>query len=530
MPWVSLLIVIPLVTALVLTVLPRRDPLRRRARAVALTGSVLALAATVVVVALFERSEAALQQVDHVDWIASVGVAWDVGVDGISIWIVLLTTVVFSLATLAICQRMPERGTVFLALIMLAEGGLLGLFTAGDMILFYVFWEVMLIPFALLIWNWGGNDRTGAGLTFVVYTMVGSLIMLVAIIATALIARDHTGTLSFLIRDVQGVPFGETTSTVLLAGFLVAFAIKLPLFPFHGWLPRAYSQAPLVVTILLAAVMSKAGVYGLLRIGLPVFPEGIGNLFVPLVVLALIGIIYGSLLAWRAPTMRMLVGYSSFAHLGFVVLGIVVLDSMAAQGAVLQIINHGVVVAAAFVIVMILTRGTGTDEVDRLGGLGKGAPRLAVAFLFVTMAALAVPGSNAFVGEFFILGGVFAQYAWIAAIAVVGVIYAAVYMLRMYQTAMNGPVRGVQDEGRSVELRARDAVVLVPLVLIMLWIALWPASLVNATIASTNLAIAPAQLFENRPPAQIAPDAAAFVAARERAQVDQTQPITSVTP
>jgi NADH-quinone oxidoreductase subunit M len=502
MPWVSITILIPLVASVALMLLPAAD--RARARAVALLASVLTLASSIVVLALFDRNLAALQQVDHLDWIPAAGVSWDVGVDGISIWLVLLTTVIFTLGTIAACQHLPEqRGPVFLGLIMLAQAGLLGLFTAGDLVLFYVFWEFMLIPFALLIWNWGGAERRGAGMIFVVYTMVGSLLMLVAIVATGILAMDATGELSFLIRDLQGVTFGEATATVLLAGFLLAFAIKIPLWPFHGWLPRAYSQAPIVVTILLAAVMSKAGVYGLLRVGLPVFPEGVGNLIMPVAILALIGILYGSLLAWRAPTMRLLVGYSSLAHLGFIVLGIIVIDRMAAQGAVLQMINHGIVVAAAFAVVMLIARGTGTEDMDRLGGLAKGAPRLAVAFLFITMAALALPGSNAFVGEFFILGGVFEQYAWMAVIAMLGVVYAAVYMLRMYQGTMNGPVRGVRDDGRATEMRARDAIILVPLILMMLWIAVWPASLVDYTQASTDAAVAPAQIAEARPVEQI---------------------------
>lgn len=503
MPWVTITILIPLAASVILLLMPARE--QRAARGVALAGSFLALGSSIAVVASFDRGAAGLQQVDHLDWIPAAGISWDVGVDGISIWLVLLTTAIFTIGTIAACQRLPgERGAAFLGLVMLAQAGLLGLFTAGDLVLFYVFYEFMLIPFALLIWNWGGADRRGAGMAFVAYTMVGSLLMLVAIVATGILAMRQTGTLSFLIRDLVGVPFGEATATVLLAGFMLAFAIKIPLWPFHGWLPRVYSQAPIVITILLAAVMSKAGVYGLLRVGLPVFPEGVGNLLIPVAILALAGIVYGSLLAWRAPTMRLLVGYSSVAHLGFIVLGIIVIDRMAAQGAVLQMINHGIVAAAAFAVVMLLARGTGTEDIDRLGGLARGAPRLAVAFLFVAMAALALPGSNAFVGEFFILGGVFDQYAWMAVIAMLGVVYAAVYMLRMYQGTMNGPVRGVHDDGAATEMRGRDALVLVPLILMMLWIALWPGSLVGYTRASTDLAVAPAQVAVQRPPDQIA--------------------------
>lgn len=503
MPWVSLLVIVPFVAAIALALVPRAN--RALGRTIGIVGAVLTLLVSIVVVVLFDRGDGAMQLVDHTDWVRSIGLSWDLGVDGISIWLVLMTTVLFTLGMFAACQRLPVRGNMFLSLLLLSEVGLLGLFTAGDLVLFYVFWEFMLIPFAFLIWAWGGDDRRRAGLTFVVYTMVGSLIMLVAIISTALIARDHIGHLSFLISDLHGVPFSNTASTLLFAGFVLAFAIKLPLWPFHGWLPMAYSQAPIVVTALMAALMSKAGVYGLLRVGVPLFPEGANTLLIPIAILALIGIVYGSLLAWRAPTMRLLVGYSSLAHLGFIVLGIMVFDRMAAQGSVLQMVNHGVVVAAAFTIVMILGRGGGTEDMDRLGGLAKGAPRLAVVFLIVTMAALALPGSNAFVGEFFILGGVFNQFAWMAVIAMFGVVYAAVYMLRMYQETMNGPVKGVQDEGRSCELRRGDALVLVPLVLIMFFIALWPKALVGATQASTDRAIAPAQIAADRPVSQVAP-------------------------
>lgn len=502
MPWVSLLILVPLAAALALVLVPQED--RRRARLIALSGAGLTLVISIVILVMFDRSSGVMQMTDHLDWISSVGLAWDVGVDGISIWLVLLSTVIFSLGMIAACHRLPERGSAFLSLLLLSEVGLLGLFTSGDLVLFYVFWEFMLVPFAFLIWMWGGSERVRAGFTFVVYTMLGSLIMLVTIVATAILAQDATGQFTFQIQDLRGVPFSSTASTLLFAGFVLAFAIKLPLWPFHGWLPLAYTQAPIVVAGLLAALMSKAGVYGLMRVGVPLFPEGAKNLVIPIAILALIGIVYGSLLAWRAATMRLLVGYSSLAHLGFIVLGIMVFDPMGAQGSVLQMINHGIVVAAAFAIVLVLARGSGTEDIDRLGGLAKGAPRMAAAFLIVTMAALAIPGSNAFVGEFFILAGVFRQYAWMAVIAMLGVIFAAVYMLRMYQTIMNGPLRGAREGGREVELTRADAIVLVPMLALMFWIAIWPASLVGGSSRSVDRAIAPAQIAAGRPQAQIA--------------------------
>jgi NADH-quinone oxidoreductase subunit M len=275
----------------------------------------------------------------------------------------------------------------------------------------------------------------------------------------------------------------------------------VPVWPLHGWLPDAYRAAPLVITGLLAAVMSKAGVYGLIRVGLPTFPDGAENFAIPLSVLALVGILYGSLVAWRSPTMRMLVGYSSLAHLGFIVLGIMAFDLQAGQGAVLQMVNHGLVVAATFAIVGMINRGTAGDRIDRIGGLAAGAPRLATVFLIVAMAALAIPGSNAFVGEFFILTGVFRHHVWLAVLATIGIVLAAVYMLRLYQSTMNGPPFGANI--RATEMRWVDYVVLGPIVAAMLVIALWPASIVDSTRAPVAQAIAPAQIAAERPLDQI---------------------------
>jgi len=498
MPWLSAILLLPLAGALSLLAVPPQGRIQARVHALIASGGALALAG--IVVALFDRDAAGLQFVDHHGWAERVGLSYDVGVDGISLWLVLLTTGLFFLAIVAASVRLPERGRAFLGLLLLAETGLIGLFVAGDLVLFYVFWEAMLVPFYLLIGIWGGRDRGPATLTFVIYTMAGSLIMLVAILATAFVAEDHTGQLTFAIQDLRGVPFTTAQSTWLFAGFALAFAIKLPLWPFHGWLPSAYAQAPILVTGLLAAVMSKAGVYGLLRIGLPVFPEGADNFAVPLGVLAVVGIVYGSLLAWRAPTMRLLVAYSSLAHLGFIVLGIVAFDVIGAQGAVLQMVNHGLVVAALFAIVGIIAARTGRERIDEVSGLAAGAPRLAGVFLIVAMAALAVPGSNAFVGEFFILVGVFRHHVWLAVLASIGIVYAAVYTLRLYQTTMNGPAL---PGARRAELRAPDALYLVPLVLALLLIAFWPASLVGATRASVERAIAPAQVAAGRDPAEI---------------------------
>jgi NADH-quinone oxidoreductase subunit M len=494
-PWITALLLVPLFGALSMLAVPGGEAGRTQARIHALVAATVSLVLSCIVVGLFDRDGGGLQLVDRHGWAERLGLSYNVGVDGISVWLVLLTTGLFFLAVVAASIRLPERGRGFLALLLLAETGLIGLFVAGDLVLFYVFWEAMLVPFYFLIGMWGGPERGRATLTFVIYTMVGSLLMLVAIVAAAFIAEDHTGQLTFNIQELRGVTFTDWESTWLFAGFALAFAIKLPLWPFHAWMPPAYTQAPILVTGLLAAVMSKAGVYGLLRIGLPLFPEGADRFAVPLMVLALIGIVYGSLVAWRARTMRLLVAYSSLAHLGFIVLGIMAFDVIAVQGAVLQMVNHGLVVAAAFAIVGIITARMGREGVDDVGGLAAGAPRLAGVFLVVAMAALAIPGSNAFVGEFFILAGVFQHHPWAAVLACIGIAYAAVYMLRIYQTSMNGPETA---DSRRAELRAADLIYLLPLSLAMLLIAFWPAGIVGATKASVERAIAPAQIAAGR--------------------------------
>lgn len=499
MPWLTILIVIPLFAALAMFIVPEGDV--AVARLVAALGAGITLVMSLIMLGNFHRDWAVPQFVERAGWASQVGLNWTVWVDGISIWLVILTTGLFAIAVAYLCFKTPERPRAFLGLIMLAEMGLLGLFSSGNLVLFYVFWELMLVPFYFLIGSWGGAGRKLASIKFVIYTMVGSLLMLVSIVATAVIAHGITGVYTFDIVSLRNVTYTRPESIWLLAGFLLAFVIKLPLWPFHGWLPDAYRESPIVVVGLLAAVVSKAGVYGMLRIGLPMFPRGMEFFQYPIMVLALVSIVYGSLVAWRQPTMRMLVGYSSLAHLGFIALGIAAIDPQAAQGAVLQMVNHGVVVVAAFAIVAIITARMGREKIDDIGGMAAGAPWLAGLFLVVTMASLAIPGSNSFAGEFFILSGTFRHDWWAATIAMLGVVYAAVYMLRLYQSSMNGPPRG--GDARRAELQVRDLVVLVPLIGVMVFIALWPQALVGASSASVNQAVAPAQVAVGRPRSEI---------------------------
>lgn len=489
MPWVTILILLPLAGAIALLAMGRvRDA--SPAGVIAALVAFATLAVAVVAFVTMDRGAGTLQLVDHQTWISGLGLAWDVGVDGISIWMILLTTVLFFLGVVAAIAANPPRLASYLALILLAEFGLLGLFSAGDLALFYVFWEAMLVPFALLIWMWGDADRRRSAVGFFIYTMVGSLLMLVAILATAFLARTGTDPVTFNIQELAARPWSEAESTWLFAAFALAFLIKVPVFPLHGWMPGAYGSAPLVVTALLSAVMSKAGVYGLIRVGIPLFPEGAGNLALPISILAVLGIVYGSLIAWRQTTMRMLVAYASLAHLGFIVLAVMAFNQMAAQGAVLQMVNHGVVTAAAFAMVGIIARARGGNEqMDRISGLAKGAPLLAGIFLVIAMASLAIPGSNSFVGEFFLLAGVFQEHPVLAVIAMFGVIYASVYMLRLYQTTMNGPPMD-DESNRRAEMRPIDMIYAVPLVIAMLFIAFWPAGITDTTDASVKQSLA----------------------------------------
>ncbi|MCB0881517.1 MAG: NADH-quinone oxidoreductase subunit M [Thermoleophilia bacterium] len=500
MPWLTILLALPIVGGLVLMLQPRLSAGAARGIACLVAPATFGVACGLLFG--FHPNRGPQRQERH-DWISSVGLEWTLRLDGISLALVMLTALIFMITVCALVVKfLPERNpAVYLGLILVAEGALMGLWLAGNLLLFYVFWELMLVPFYFLIGVWGAEGRRQAVTRFVIYTMFGSLIMLVGIVATGVFAQRVTGQFTLDIEALRGVVFTEDQSRWLFAAFALAFAIKLPLFPFHGWLPGAYGTAPIAVTVLLAAVMSKAGAYGFMRIGLPVFPDGAAFWQNTLIVMAVVGIIYGSVVAWRAPTMRLVVAYSSLAHLGFVAIGIMAIDPQAAQGAVLQMVNHGLVVAAAFAVVGLLARRSGREGVDDLGGLADGAPWLAGVFLMVTMASLAIPGSNSWAGEFFILVGAFRHSAWAVILASLGTVYASVYMLRLYQRTMNGP-RGATP-GKAVEMGGADWAMLAPLVAVMGVIALWPHGVLRATEHSVERVVAPAQQALNRPASEI---------------------------
>ncbi|HEX5416984.1 MAG TPA: NADH-quinone oxidoreductase subunit M [Chloroflexota bacterium] len=482
MPWITVIILVPLAGALALAAVPVGPAGRLPARLTAIAAALATLVLVAILVGLFDRGSADLQYVDHHGWAEQAGLTWDVGVDGISIWLLLLTAGIFLLAVAAACWRLPERPRGFLAMLLLAEAALLGLFAAGDLVLFYVFWEAMLVPFYFLIGMWGDGDRVKANVRFVIYTMVGSLLMLVAILATAFVAQSITGQLTFSIRDLQGVQFTDTQSTWLFAAFALAFAIKVPIWPLHTWLPDLYTQTPLGAMVLIT-MLAKVGAFGFLRFAIPLFPAAAAQ-FAPLfAILGLVGIIYGGLTAFTQRDLVGVIAYSSIAHLGFVVLGIFSLTHAAVQGAVVQMVNHGISAGALFLIAAMIYQRVGSTEFARLGGISAKWPVLGTLALVVVLSSTGMPGLNGFVGEFLIVYGALANNWVYAAVAAVGIVIAAVYLISMYRRAMHGPAAATLV---GPDVSGREVIALLPLLALIFVIGIYPAPLLNSLEDGVN--------------------------------------------
>lgn len=413
----------------------------------------------------------------RVPWVPAWGVTYHVGVDGISMFLVMLTAVMTLFAVLA-SNAARERSRQYLALLLILESATVGTFVALDLVLFYLFWELMLVPVYLLIVGWGGPHRARAGMRFLIYSFVGSLFMLVSIIALGyegfLVHHQWTFGLTRLI----GLPLGPVAEGWLFAGFAIAFAVKAPLWPFHGWLPEAYTEAPLPVAAVLSGVLSKAGVYGFLRFALPLFPVAARHFLPVLGILAVIGILYGAVLALTQRNMRRILAFSSVSHMGLILLGAFAVTTVAVEGTVLQMVNHGIIIGALFFLVGMMELRTGGADIDALGGLARRAPVMAGLALGIVLAALGLPGLNGFAGEFLILLGVFQRvpgWGWAASVALV---LAAAYMIRFFQGAWHGTGEDHGELGGS-DLMGRERVVLVPLLMLMLLLGLWPSWLVG---------------------------------------------------
>jgi NADH-quinone oxidoreductase subunit M len=491
----SILLFFPLVLATLGALLPRA-----LAPAGLLVGALVPLAYAVLMLFDFDSGAQGLQYLTDDEWIAELGVRYTLGVDGLNMWLIALTTLLFAASAIWVLVRPPaERPRLFAFHLGLAETAVLGAFLAQDLILFVLFFDLMLVPFYFLVGQWGSGDRTAATFKLVVYTLVGSLLMLAAAVATGVTAdAGPDGGTSFSLAALAQAPLDESEQRWVFAAFALAFLIKMPAFPFHGWMPDGYRSMPLPALAVFSGVLSKVAAYGFLRVALPVFPDAVEDFQTIILLLALASILYGSIQAFTQTNARLILGYSSVAQLGFITLGIFALGEPAgAQGALLQMVQHGLVVAPLFFIIALLVERTGSEDIREMGGVAFRAPVLSALFLIVALATLAMPGSANFAGEFLILLGLFNTKLVIAIIAFTGVAMASVYMLRMFIRAVHNRVGA---NVKSFDIGLRDALVLVPLVLVVLAFAVYPQQALDHSEATVERVVGGSEAV-----AQVAP-------------------------
>jgi NADH-quinone oxidoreductase subunit M len=484
----SVVTFLPVLGAVALALLPRgRDELLRRgALAVSLATFVLSIPLYV----SFDAASPDFQFEEVLRWMPSLGVGYHVGIDGISLLLVLLTTFLTPVALASAWESIEEGTKEFVVAMLVLETGMLGVFVALDLFLFFVFWEAMLIPMYFVIGVWGGARRVYAAIKFVLYTMVGSALMLVAILALYYQHGAATGTYTFDLPTLARYVLAPgTAQNLMFLAFALAFAIKVPLFPFHTWLPDAHVEAPTAGSVILAGVLLKMGTYGFLRFCLPLFPDA-SLAFGPLVfALALIGIVYGAWVSTVQPDLKKLVAYSSVSHLGFVMLGLFTLTPAGLVGGVIQMVNHGLSTGALFLMVGMIYERRHTRLIADFGGLWSVVPAFSALFLLVCLSSLGLPGLNGFVGEFLILVGAFQVNGWLAAAATTGIIFAAVYLLWMYQRVAFGEVR--HEANRHLrDLTPREWALLAPVIVLIVWIGVYPTTFTGKTEATVQALIA----------------------------------------
>ncbi|MFM8001980.1 MAG: NuoM family protein, partial [Actinomycetota bacterium] len=434
-PILSSLIILPLLSSIVVALLGRTRA--EWTKLAALTSSVTTGALSLWLLGAFKSGDAGFQFVSNQPWISQWGISWHLGVDGISLFLVVLTGILFPLVIVGIDPHHNE--TSYFAWMLLLQAGVMGSFMALDLFLFFVMFEIVLVPMYFLIGGWGYDQRVYAATKFFLYTMAGSAFMLVGIIATVSLARRDLGYVTFdVIKIAEGATFSTNAARWLFVSFAIAFAVKVPLFPVHTWLPDAHTQAPTGGSVILAGVLLKMGTYGFLRFGVYLFPQAAMWARPVLYTLAVIGVIYGAIAATMQRDLKRLVAYSSVAHLGFIVLGTFALSSQAVTGAVVQMVNHGVSTGALFLLVGMIYERRHTREISELRGIQHVAPVFAAIFTVVMLSSVGLPGLNGFVGEFLILIGSFESARWWTIIATVGVVLAALYLLWAYQRVFHG--------------------------------------------------------------------------------------------
>ena len=458
----TLLIVLPLAAALVIWVLPLNDI---SAGALALLAALAEVGVWIQLVARYDFGRGGLQFAQQWNWFSDLHVSYHVGVYGFSVWLVGLTVVVMAAAIAYGFWTGRERTRAYLGLMLFLTGAVVGVFTAQDLLLFYAFFEAMMIPLYVLVGVWGGPGRMAATLKFVLFTMAGSLLMLASIVVYGL--SQNTFDL---------VQIGQSSSNWIFLGFVAAFAIKAPLFPLHGWLPDAYRESSPEVAAILSGVVSKAAAYGFLRIAIAKFPEPTQHYRNTILALAAVGLIYGSLLAFRAPDIRGVIAYSSLAQMGLITIGVFSVNDLGLDGSVLLMVNHGLVSSTLFLLAGMVERRTLTGELARLGGMARGRPALATVLLTTGVIALAVPLSSAFAGEFLVLAGVFRQgWGW-SVVGAVAIVLAAAYVLRLVSAILHRDI-GAAVSDAALDLRPAELGVVVPLVACLLALSAWPAAI-----------------------------------------------------
>ena len=469
-PVLTTIVVLPVIGAITLLLLPKNR--ESYFKEVAFLFSAATAGITAWVMLEFDKAAADMQFVDSWTWIESLGISWSLGLDGISLWLVVLTVALFPLAIIAIeAEHTPKA---YYAWLLVLEAGCLGVFLALDLFAFFVFFEIVLVPMYFLIGQWGHGERAYAATKFFVYTMFGSALMLVGILATAFLTAAETGNpVTFdLVTLAETQALATNTARWIFLSFAIAFAVKVPLFPVHTWLPEAHTNAPTAGSVILAGVMLKLGTYGFLRFGIYLFPEAAVFFAPALVALGTIGIIYGAIAATMQKDLKRLVAYSSVAHLGFIVIGTFAINTEGLSGGLLQMVNHGISTGALFLLVGWLYDRRHTREIAKLGGLQKPAPIFAAVFMVVMLSSIGLPGMNGFVGEFLALIGAFAAFKWWAIVAATGVIIAALYLLWAYQRVFHGPAEG--DNADMPDLTWSEGAVILPFLVAIFFMGLYP--------------------------------------------------------
>ena len=446
----------------------------RLARWIALATTLATVTVSTPLYRHFDKASSELQFVESADWISSWNIAYGMGVDGISLPFIFLAALLSVLCVGASWTAVQSRVREFYAALLVAETAMIGLFAASNLFLFFIFWELMIVPMFLLIGVWGGPGRVYAAVKFLLFTLAGSVLMLVGMIAIYHIC----GTLDFHALTIARASIQPGQQAWLFAAFLAAFAVKVPMFPLHTWLPNAHTEAPTAGSVVLAGILLKMGAYGFLRVSLPILPQAVQLFLTPMLIISVVAIVYGAYVTLVQTDVKRLIAFSSVSHMGFVTLGIFTLNRNGVEGAILQMINHGIVSAALFLCVGMIYERTHTREIKDYGGVAKAAPVYSAMLALFCLAAAGLPGLNSFVGEFLIISGAFQTQAWLGALAILGVALGTTYLFWLYYRVVMGKMNpGL--EGLQLELNAREVATLAPLAILALYLGLYPESVLS---------------------------------------------------